>query len=150
MERIYIDRDRCEACQNCVLACMAQQAGVEIADLDVTDITHQSANQIEQQNRGAANYPLFCRHCDQPDCVAACMSQALTKDEESGIVALDQDKCAGCWMCVMSCPYGLVFKDRVNEVAFKCDLCQEQESYACIDSCPTGAIRVIKVEEGSA
>ncbi|GAB6099585.1 4Fe-4S dicluster domain-containing protein [Halanaerocella petrolearia] len=150
MKRIYIDRDLCEACKNCVLACMAKNDDTDIDSLDVTDINLQSANVIEQKNRSQQNSPLFCRHCDDPDCVQACMSGALTKDPETGIVDIDQEQCAGCWMCVMSCAYGMVFKDKTRNVAFKCDLCQNEEEPACISQCPTGAIEVIEVKEESA
>mgnify|MGYP006281244259 FL=1 len=147
MERIYIDQDLCEACKNCVLACMANKADTDIADLDFSNITNQSANDITQPDNYEDNAPLFCRHCDEPDCVEACMSGALSKDEETGIVSIDEDKCAGCWMCVMSCPYGLAFKDKKRNVAFKCDLCQDQEKPSCIEQCPTGAIQLIEVKE---
>ena len=147
MERIYIDQELCEACKNCVLACMAHKTDTSIADLDLSKITNQSANVISQSKDYQSNAPLFCRHCDHPDCLDACMSGALSKDQETGIVSIDKDKCAGCWMCVMSCSYGLVFKDKEQDTAFKCDLCQDQEEQNCIEQCPTGAIKLIEVKE---
>ncbi|MGM0501073.1 MAG: 4Fe-4S dicluster domain-containing protein [Bacillota bacterium] len=147
MKRIYIDQDLCEACKNCVLACMARKTSSSIDELDLSDITNQSANFITQPDNYEDSVPLFCRHCAEADCVEACMSGALSKDANTGVVSVDQDKCVGCWMCIMSCPYGLVFKDKLNEVAFKCDLCADQEETSCIQQCPTGAIRLIEVEQ---
>ena len=34
--------------------------------------------------------PIFCRHCDQPECVMSCMSGALSKDPETGHVQYDE------------------------------------------------------------
>lgn len=149
MERIYIDRQLCEACKGCMLACMAKHNGENIDTLDLLDTSNQSANLIEQSSQGEVA-PIFCRHCDKPECVEACMSGALTKDKETGIVSLDQNKCAGCWMCVMSCSYGMINKDTNANVAFKCDLCKDREESACIENCPTGAIELIEVGEGRA
>ena len=147
MERIYIDRDLCEACKNCVLACMATKEDIEIAELNLSNLKNQSANLIAQPENYEDNAPLFCRHCDEPDCVEACMSGALSKDKKTGVVSVDQDKCAGCWMCVMSCNYGLVFKDKDRNVAFKCDLCSKQDKPSCIEQCPTDAIKLIEVKD---
>ena len=41
-----------------------------------------------------------------------CMSGAMTKDENLGIVSYDENKCASCFMCVMSCPYGVLKPDK--------------------------------------
>jgi carbon-monoxide dehydrogenase iron sulfur subunit len=147
MKRIYIDRDLCEACKGCVLACMAKSNNTDIDSLNLSDTTNQSANLVKQSNQGELS-PLFCRHCDDPECVEACMSGALTKDKESAIVSLDQDRCAGCWMCVMSCSYGMIKKDTQTNVAFKCDLCKDKEETACVENCPMGAIELIEVGEG--
>lgn len=37
-----------------------------------------------------------CRHCDDAPCVKACPEGAITVDEETGIVVLNQEKCNGC------------------------------------------------------
>lgn len=44
-------------------------------------------------------FPLQCRHCEDPRCIQACMSGAMSKDSGSGLVANDPDRCVGCWMC---------------------------------------------------
>jgi len=49
--------------------------------------------------------PLACQHCANPACTKVCPVVATWKDEETGIVRQDYDKCIGCRMCIAACPY---------------------------------------------
>ncbi len=48
------------------------------------------------------------------------------------------DKCVGCKLCTIACPYGTVFYDPSTRKAFKCNLCGGDP--ACAHACPTAAI----------
>lgn len=85
-------------------------------------------------------YPLQCRHCDEPACALACMSAAIIKDEKTGVVALNEKKCVGCGMCVMSCPFGALIIDKNEKVSLKCGLCAESGEPACVTACPTKSL----------
>jgi len=37
-----------------------------------------------------------CKHCKDPVCARACPEDAITRDTETGIVLLDQERCNGC------------------------------------------------------
>lgn len=50
-------------------------------------------------------YPLACQHCSNPACTKACPVGATYKDPDTGIVQQDYDKCIGCRMCMVACPY---------------------------------------------
>ncbi|NLY66554.1 MAG: 4Fe-4S dicluster domain-containing protein [Tissierellia bacterium] len=147
MRRIMIDRYKCEACLGCVLGCMVEhnKKGKSIYDLDLEDMANESRNHVEvdYENRPA---PIICRHCEDPECVTTCMSGAMTKNEETGLVEYDKDKCASCFMCVMSCPYGVLKADRINnEVIMKCDMCSNREVPRCVEFCPTRALYMVEV-----
>lgn len=90
--------------------------------------------------------PIQCRHCEKPQCVAACVTGALSRDGE-GRVNLAPERCVGCRMCVMLCPYGAIRVDPLLGVAVKCDLCPDESEPACVSSCPTRALIYAEEEE---
>ena len=148
MKRIFIDPAKCDGCKNCSLACMEshrQDGGKGIYTLDLQDPRNQSRNRILPDGKGGYN-PIFCRHCDIPDCAGSCMSGALQKNWENGLVEYNADRCAACYMCVMNCRYGVpaVTPDRTRMV--KCDFCAHlPEGPACVRACPKKAIEVREV-----
>ncbi|MDK2986016.1 MAG: anaerobic carbon-monoxide dehydrogenase iron sulfur subunit, partial [Clostridia bacterium] len=98
---------------------------------------------------GKLNFPLQCRHCQEPACVYACMSGALSKEEKTGKVVVSEEKCVGCWMCVMTCPFGAIIQGSDHKVIKKCDRCPDREEPACTTACPTDAIQFISVDQFS-
>jgi len=64
----------------------------------------------------------------------------MRKDEETGLVTHDGEKCMGCWTCMMVCPYGAVKMDVSGKVIVKCDLCSGLDVPACVANCPNGAL----------
>ena len=152
-----IDPAKCDGCKNCTIACMASHSDMtprrgsldelrqSVYALDLTDPETQSRNRI--MSDGAGGYlPLFCRHCDVPDCAATCMSGALEKNMENGLVEYNADKCAACYMCVMNCRYGIPAITPDRKRVIKCDFCQHlEEGPACVRACPKKAIEVREV-----
>lgn len=111
-----------------------------IYDLDLTSTENETRNHIvfDSNNRVA---PVFCRHCDEPECVNTCMSGALTKNALTGFVEYDGSKCAGCYMCVISCEFGVLKpSDKDVTKVLKCDLCRDKGTPQCVENCPTGAL----------
>jgi carbon-monoxide dehydrogenase iron sulfur subunit len=148
MKRIFIDREKCDGCKNCSFACMQahREKPGSVYDLDLLDKANESRNVIRLDGRGGY-LPIFCRHCAEPDCVAACMSGALRKDPLTGHVQYDADRCGKCFMCVMNCPYGNIKPDVLTGTRIvKCDFCkQDDENPNCVKSCPRKAIHVEEV-----
>ena len=143
MRKKSLDRDKCTGCRNCELACIAAHSGgdnIYATFADGVNNVNRSRNKVEMgPNRKP--FPQFCRHCDEPACVEACMSGALSKNDE-GTVICDTDVCVGCYMCVMSCPYGMAKPAITGERKMvKCDLCSDRESMACVDACPTKCLK---------
>ena len=94
--------------------------------------------------------PVACFHCDDPMCAAVCPAGAVSKKED-GSVAVDEDMCTGCKLCVDACPYGRMFFNEVTGTAGHCDLCagrvQAGLEPACVQHCIGGALQFVSHEE---
>ncbi len=90
-----------------------------------------------------------CHHCADPGCLNGCPVLAYEKDPITGIVSHLDDQCIGCSYCILKCPYDVPkFSDRLGIVR-KCDMCHDRladgEAPACVQACPTHAIKIVKV-----
>lgn len=88
---------------------------------------------------------ISCQHCENPPCVYVCPTGAAFKDEDTGIVEVDNFKCVGCGYCLAACPYQVRFFNPETHAADKCDFCKqtnlkEGKQPACVESCPTKAL----------
>ncbi len=145
MKKLYFDITKCLACRTCELVCCVGHSVAKDLFKDVREKTT-SFPRIKVSSSKLKNYPVACRHCDDPKCVAACMSAALTKDIKTGEVLHNKDKCVGCWMCVMVCPYGAAHSGGKEKIALKCDLCVDTGEPRCAKSCPVKAIKWVEEE----
>ena len=151
MKRIIIEQEKCDGCKSCSIACMQAHRGSPgtIYDLDLTDPKNEARHTIAI-GYGGGYFPIFCRHCAEPDCVGACMSGALKKESDTGHVQYDETRCGACFMCVMSCPYGNIKPDKATRAKIlKCDFCKDDnEDPNCVKSCPKKAIHLEEVDAG--
>jgi len=139
-ERIKIDRNKCIGCLMCVTACKIAHEASDAKNRVV----------IDSKNKNA---PIFCRQCDQPECVYACMTGAMHRDPDNGYIVYDKDRCVSCYMCVMSCPYGVLKADSIHGTEIeKCNMCVHRSEDGmtanpmCVEKCPMGAITLEEVE----
>ena len=79
-----------------------------------------------------------CLQCAIPMCQDICPTGAIFKDEEDGVVRINQDRCVGCGLCTVVCPYGGVFFDPVTQKSVKCDYCDGDPK--CVAACPQNAL----------
>jgi carbon-monoxide dehydrogenase iron sulfur subunit len=153
LKRISIKLDRCIGCKSCELACAREHSPVkglgklearrekllprikvEYGSVDTSNVNRS----LGKRSRGKP-YPIRCRHCAEPKCVSACMAGALVKLED-GTVRHLEEKCVGCWMCIMACPYGAISRDVEAKTIVKCDMCPDRMTPACVAACKSGAM----------
>lgn len=146
MRTKVIDKSKCRGCKNCELACIAihdeASQATTIYQQGMTEAPR-ARNKVEI-DRNKQRFPQFCRHCEKPACIEACMSGALQKNAD-GYVICDSEICIGCYMCVMSCPYGMARPAIGNTKKMsKCDGCYDKDCMACVAACPSGCLSVIE------
>jgi formate dehydrogenase iron-sulfur subunit len=140
-----VDLDSCSGCKACVTGCHSLN-GLEENETwrDVGVVLGTRSGQPFQQTITSA-----CHHCTDPACLNGCPVLAYEKDPVTGIVRHLDDQCMGCQYCVLKCPYDVPkYSERLGIVR-KCDLCHGRlatgEAPACVQACPTHAIRVVTV-----
>lgn len=137
--KIFCDIRKCLGCRACELACAVEHSKAKTL---MDAIMEYPAPKKRRKVAGISDKVISfgCQHCDDAPCVAACMSGAMYKDPATGETKHDKDKCVGCWMCIMVCPFSAVIQDVTDKIVVKCDLCQDRDDYACVSACPTGAL----------
>lgn len=97
---MVIDLEKCVGCMTCTIACEVENflpRGISWAKvIDFEDGEYPNVKRTFLQ--------MLCMHCEEPPCVEICPTEARLKRED-GIVITDYDKCIGCRLCIIACPY---------------------------------------------
>ncbi len=143
MKSIWVNPERCVGCRTCEVACALHRSSLsrrlpEAIYEDLPPLPRVRVEPISEEK----GFPLQCRHCDGAPCLDACPAGALYREEE-GLVLVRDERCIGCWMCVMVCPFGAVQPFRQYRKILKCDRCKGMDTVYCVDSCPTHALMLV-------
>lgn len=137
--------DKCTSCKACVAACHSQNGLDE--DESWRDVGLLLGGEDEpswQQTITTA-----CHHCADPECLNGCPVKAYEKSEENGIVRHLDDQCIGCSYCIFKCPFDVPKYSKKRGIVRKCDMCHDRlaegEAPACVQACPTEAIKIVTV-----
>jgi len=82
--------------------------------------------------------PTLCLQCEKAYCVEVCPTSALTKNDQTGVVDFNKDKCIGCKQCIIACPWGSIKLNCVGKEIIKCDNCDGDP--ACVKVCSAKAL----------
>ena len=140
MRRVYVKEEVCIGCHLCEVYCQLQHAASKDLVKAFKRELPPPISRVRLEGNGVVSLSLHCQHCDEAPCVYACLTGALTRNPASGMVEVDDERCIGCWTCIMVCPFGVIKQDREQEKAVKCDLCQGEEIPACVANCPNEAL----------
>ncbi|MGB9677311.1 MAG: 4Fe-4S dicluster domain-containing protein [Candidatus Ratteibacteria bacterium] len=143
-KKIIIREEYCMGCRLCEVFCITKHSKTKDIIKTYKGKEPKPVSGIYFEEFGHLSFAIQCRHCEEPPCVEACLTGAMFKDKNSGVVLHNKDRCVGCWMCVMVCPFGVIKVDIKNKkVASKCDLCIENDFPACVENCPNEAIILV-------
>lgn len=175
---MVVDVGACIGCRTCQWACKAENnvpdtiapPWIEVFELTSKEgITgHPSIQELKKgattsytrsPQEGKWYLATHCQHCGNPPCVKVCPVGATYKDRD-GFVLMDYDRCIGCRICVVACPYsarrfnwqpGILPPDKVNPlvpvrypgVVEKCTFCVHRVRRGklprCVEVCPVQA-----------
>ena len=134
---IITDLNRCTGCLACTVACKAIN-GVDVGNFWIKTL-RVGPHPIEG---GSGTFPdvemyflpVQCQHCENPECVKVCPTEA-SHVAEDGTIQIDKDKCIGCQFCAMACPYGVRYLNQTERVVEKCTLCEQRTSQGELPQC---------------
>jgi Fe-S-cluster-containing dehydrogenase component len=157
---LIIDVARCSNCANCVLANKDEYVGNDFPGYSAPHTLHGPGTiAITRHVRGAgymvdSTYvPRMCNHCDEAPCIKAAPAGAIKKRDD-GIVIIDPVAARGLSDLPNACPYGaIVWNEELqlpqNWIFDAHLLDQGWKEPRCAHSCPTDAIKAVKLDAAS-
>ena len=97
-KEIFVKTDRCVGCLSCKIACAVEHSKSKTLFGAISEHPVPKSRVYVQWVEPDGKVPLVCRHCEDAPCMYACISGAISRDE-NGVVITDTDKCIGCWTC---------------------------------------------------
>jgi len=114
MKKLSVIPNLCIGCKECELMCSLRH--------DSTFNPALARIRVEYNADENCYDPVICRHCDEPECEEACPVGALSRDEQTGAIVVDNEQCTLCYECVDACPYDAINVAPDGSI-LKCDLC---------------------------
>lgn len=132
---VSADPEKCIGCTVCEYAC----------SMTKEKTYNPTKSRIRALRLGPlVNLAITCRHCEDPACVAACPRNALSQEENTGIIIVDEEACDGCAWCISACQFGAMMMHPEKKVVFTCDSCKnEPDGPQCVKWCPEEALTFV-------
>ena len=159
MKKILIKEEYCMGCRLCEVHCLVGHSKTKNIIKAYKGEYPKPIPRIIVEEKGYVSFALQCRHCEDAPCLEACITGAMYRDKKTGAILLNEDKCVGCWMCIMVCPFGVISRNvealrqaqdtslkgtersrSSKKIASKCDLCIGEKEPLCVKNCPNEAI----------
>ena len=133
---LVINPDKCTGCRRCELACSLVKEG----EFNPARSRIQTITFLEE----AVYIPSACLQCEDPSCEKVRPSGAICREDATGVIQVAAERCVGCKMCLLACPFGAMAFSGRDGKAVKCDLCGGQPE--CVDFCEEGALEYKETE----
>lgn len=134
---LALDPGKCTNCRICELACSFYHYK--------SFNPRRSRISVLRNDEKCVSIPTVCHHCDRPLCQEACAVEAIYRDEATGAMVIDYDKCMGCNLCFTACPFGGISIDPLSMMVVKCDLCDGDPW--CAKYCVRKAVEYVRADK---
>ncbi|MDR2296003.1 MAG: dimethylsulfoxide reductase [Clostridiales Family XIII bacterium] len=146
--RFNFHAELCVGCCACVLACS------DANDTDASAAPPLRRIFKEESLRGGRvglrYYSSACMHCPEAPCAKVCPAGRFSREDETGLLLLDNGGCVACGACAKACAFDGIRYDQ-NGISWKCNGCGDylklDRPPACVSACPRRAITVDEVNE---
>lgn len=129
---IICDAEKCTGCEICEFVC-------SLTHEKVFQPYHSKIRRLRIEP--IINFAITCQFCKDPPCIGSCPQKALTQDEKTGIIRIDENKCDGCGFCIKACPFGAIKMHLKKEKVIICNQCEGIEGGPqCVKLCPREAL----------
>ncbi len=148
MKKISINEEVCIGCNLCEVFCRMAHAR---SDDMIKELKKSSAPvaRVSVEVKKPVSFSVRCQQCEDAPCVYACLTGALQKDSATGLIIHNEEKCIGCWTCMLVWPIGAIKQDKTKKIAARCDLCAGKDIPACVANCPNEALTYQEVSVSS-
>lgn len=130
MKYLFFYPEKCTGCKQCSLACSLKKFGECNPKKSAISVVRDEFERFE--------YAIFCLQCDDPICLEVCHQNSYFK--EDGIIKKDEERCIGCRLCSVFCPYSAITV--IDDEVIKCDFCGGDP--LCVKYCSTQALVYIE------
>jgi len=139
MKVLIANPNKCVGCRICEQWCSMRH--FKVGNPDKSRIT------VIRSHEKYMDYPMACRQCEEKHCIIACPTKvkALSVNEETGAIKVDEEKCIACKLCIKACPYDAIKVHPTEKHVLICDLCDGDPQ--CVKYCPEGALLYVEQEE---
>jgi len=135
MKQIVVHQEKCTACRDCELACSFEHTGRFVPALSRIRVNDFYEEQFY--------LPMTCVHCADAPCATVCPTVAIQRQLDGQILVMEE-RCIGCKMCLLACPFGVMGFQPDEGVAQNCDLCGGDPQ--CVAFCVPKALEYADVE----
>ena len=155
---MVIDINKCSGCYNCQLACKDEHCEHDYPGYAAPQpMMGQFWMKVTERERGkypkvkVAYTPVPCMQCKDASCLKAAQDGAIHRRPD-GIVIIDPVKAKGQKQIVSACPYRVIYWNEALQLPQKCTFCAHLlddgwKEPRCVQACPTGALKVHRVDE---
>jgi len=136
----------CTGCMRCMTTCSTYNFGATSLSKSRIQIIRHEGHAITRMDEedNLIFQPLLCQQCDKPHCQNVCPVKAISADKETLAKSINYDKCIGCRLCMIACPFGAMRYDPLRKKVYKCELCEGDPQ--CVRLCPTTALQFLPKE----